>query len=242
MGSPFAVRSLLLPLALLLQPVGSQTQMKFRMNPQGKREVRTSDKVQLQCETLSASQTGCSWLRLAPQAVVPTFLLFISGSTPNVKLAEGLDSKRFQGERTTPSTYRLTVNNFREEDQGHYYCVVTRNSALSFSPFVPVFIPVKATTTPAPKTTTRLATTSSSKQISAGSETCKPNSSKQEKKGLNFSCDLYIWMPLTGVCVILLLALITTIIICQRSRRRVCRCPRPLIRPGGKSGPSERYV
>ncbi|XP_020825143.2 T-cell surface glycoprotein CD8 alpha chain [Phascolarctos cinereus] len=244
MGSPFAVRSLFLPLALLLQPVGSQAQLRFRMNPLEKRDVRPSEKVQLQCETLGTSLTGCSWLRLAPGALVPTFLLFISGSTPSVKLADGLDPKRFRGERTSPSMYRLTLNNFRAEDQGHYYCVVTRNSAMSFSPFVPVFLPVKATTTPAPKpkTTTLPATTSSFKQIPASSDNCKTNPRPQEKKGLDFSCDLYIWMPLAGVCVVLLLTLITTIIICQRSRRRVCRCPRPLIRPGGKAGPSERYI
>ncbi|XP_036608444.1 T-cell surface glycoprotein CD8 alpha chain [Trichosurus vulpecula] len=243
MGSSFAVGSLLLPLALLLLSVGSQTQLIFRMRPPEKRNVRPSEKVQLQCETLSFSQTGCSWLRLAPGAQVPTFLLFISGNNPSVKRAEGLDPTRFGGERISSSTYRLTLNNFRDEDQGHYYCVVTRNSALFFSPSVPVFLPVKATTTPAPKpkTTTLLATTSSSIQIS-DSEKCKSILRKQEKKGLDFSCDLYIWMPLTGVCVVLLLALITTITICQRSRKRVCRCPRPLVRPGGKSAPSERYV
>uniref|UniRef100_A0A4X2KPE0 T-cell surface glycoprotein CD8 alpha chain n=2 Tax=Vombatus ursinus TaxID=29139 RepID=A0A4X2KPE0_VOMUR len=236
-----------LPVTLALsfpEPVGSQAQLRFRMNPLEKRSVRLSEKVQLQCETLSTSYTGCSWLRLAPEARVPTFLLFISGSTPSVKLADGLDPKRFQGERTSPSTYRLTLNNFGDEDQGYYYCVVTRNSVMFFSPFVPVLLPVKATTTPPPKpkTTTLLATTQSSNQVPAGSENCKTISRFQEKKGLDFSCDLYIWMPLAGVCAVLLLTLVTTIIICQRSRKRVCRCPRPLIRPGQKSGPSERYV
>ncbi|XP_072493031.1 T-cell surface glycoprotein CD8 alpha chain [Notamacropus eugenii] len=241
MGSLLAVRSLLLPLALLLQSVGSQAQLKFRMNPLEKRDVRPSDKVQLQCETLSSSSTGCSWLRLAPGKVVPTFLLFISSTSSNAKLAEDLDPKRFRGERISSSTYRLTLQNFREEDEGYYYCVVTRNSALFFSPFVPVFLPVKATTTPAPKPKTTIlpATISTSTQIS---ENCKLTAKKQGKKGLDFSCDLYIWVPLAGVCVVLFLALITTITICQRSRKRVCRCPRPLIRPGGKAGPSERYA
>ncbi|XP_074053111.1 T-cell surface glycoprotein CD8 alpha chain-like [Macrotis lagotis] len=238
MGSPAAVRSLLLPLVLLLQPAGSQQQLqKFRMTPPEKRDARPAETVQLSCETLGVSQTGCSWLRLVPGARVPTFLLFISGSTGNVKVADGLNDGRLQGARASGTVYTLTLKDFRAQDQGHYYCLLARNAALFFSPSVAVFLPVKATTTPAPKTTTPLAFTNSSIQIPAGSERCK-NSRPQGNKGLDFSCDFYIWMPLTSICVVLLLALITTIIICYRSRKRVCRCPRPLIRPGGKSGPS----
>ncbi|XP_074141775.1 T-cell surface glycoprotein CD8 alpha chain [Sminthopsis crassicaudata] len=243
MGSSSAVRSLLLPLALLLQPFGSPAQPRFRMSPAEKLDVRPAEQVRLQCEALSASNTGCSWLRLAPGALTPTFLLYISSVTSSVKLADGLDAARFGGERLSYSTYRLTVRDFGAQDQGYYFCVVTRNSLMYFSPFVAVFLPVKATTpAPKPKTTTLLTTTSSPIWNSANSGKCKPISSSQGKKGLDFSCDLYIWMPLTGVCVVLLLALIIAITICQRSRRRVCRCPRPLIRPGRKSGPPERFV
>ncbi|XP_051830359.1 T-cell surface glycoprotein CD8 alpha chain isoform X2 [Antechinus flavipes] len=243
MGSSSAVGSLLLPLALLLQPFGSQAQQGFRMNPTEKRDVRQSEQVRLQCEALSSSNTGCSWLRQAPGALIPTFLLYISGGTNSVKLADGLDATKFAGEKVSPSTYRLTVKDFRAQDQGYYFCVVTRNAIMYFSPFVAVFLPVKATTpAPKPKTTTLLTTIGSPIQNSANSGKCKPNASFQGTKVLDFSCDLYIWVPLTGVCVVLLLALIIAITICQRSRRRVCRCPRPLIRAGGKSGPPERFV
>ncbi|XP_043843129.1 T-cell surface glycoprotein CD8 alpha chain [Dromiciops gliroides] len=243
MGSPSAVRSLLLPLVLLLQPVACQAQGKFRMVPTEKRDAQLGQRIQLSCETLAIAETGCSWLRLPPGARVPTFLLFISGTSTTVRMGDNVD-KRLQGGKKSSSIYTLTLTSFREEDEGFYYCVLVRNGLMHFSHFVPVFLPVKATTTSAPKptTTTLATTTNSSIQNSAGSGKCKPFIKSKEKKGLDFSCDLYIWMPLTGVCVVLLLALITTIIICQRSRRRVCRCPRPLIRPGGKSGPQERYV
>ncbi|XP_044516365.1 T-cell surface glycoprotein CD8 alpha chain [Gracilinanus agilis] len=241
MGWPSAVCSLLLPLALLLEPLGAQEPKTFRMDPRTLRDVQRGQELKLHCETMSTSPTGCSWLRLTPGAVVPTFLLYLSGSIQSAKVSPDLDSDRFGGSRSL-STYTLTLKDFQEDDQGYYYCVVLRNSRLSFSPFVPVFMPVKATTAPAPKPKpTTPAATNSSIQSAAGSDKCK-SSNTSEKKGLDFSCDLYIWMPLTGGCVVLFLALITTIIICQRSRRRVCQCPRPLIRPGGKAGPSGRCV
>uniref|UniRef100_F7F964 T-cell surface glycoprotein CD8 alpha chain n=1 Tax=Monodelphis domestica TaxID=13616 RepID=F7F964_MONDO len=238
-GVPRAVARALLPTSPALsfpEPLGAQEHVTFRMNPVEKRDAGQGRELKLQCETVNSSPTGCSWLRLTPGAVVPTFLLYLSGSSQSVKVAPELDSRRFGGSRSS-SSYFLTLKDFQKDDQGYYYCVVARNSRLFFSPFVPVFMPVKATTAPAPRPKpTTPAATNSSIQNAAGSEKCKSFSNTSEKNGLDFSCDLYIWMPLTGGCVVLLLALIITITIFRRSRRRVCQCPRPLIRPGGKTG------
>ncbi|ELK30031.1 T-cell surface glycoprotein CD8 alpha chain [Myotis davidii] len=143
--------------------------------------------MELYCEVLlSTSGSGCSWLFLEPGAArSPTFLMFIS----KVRGKPVPDSSRFSGAKVGNDRYSLTLNSFRQEDEGYYFCSVLSNSIMYFSPFVPVFLPA-----------------------------------------------------LAGTCAVLLLSLIVTVICCYRNRRRVCKCPRPLVRPAGKPSPSERYV
>ncbi|XP_044875599.1 T-cell surface glycoprotein CD8 alpha chain-like [Mauremys mutica] len=65
---------------------------------------------------------------------------------------------------------------------------------------------------------------------------------KAPKKGLGLSCDFSIWVPLASACLLLLIALLATITMCQKTRRRRCKCKRPMNRSNGKPSMPNRYV
>ncbi|XP_030744339.1 T-cell surface glycoprotein CD8 alpha chain [Echinops telfairi] len=238
------VTVLLLPLALLLYATaGPPEQKSFRMSPH-KVEASLGRTVELRCEVLlSNTASGSSWLfqKRAP-AARPTFLLYISPSSKS-RLAEGLDGSKFVGSKPSKDIFKLTLHSFREEDQGYYFCLVTSNSQLYFSPFVPVFLPEKPTPTPPPPPPPAPVPTNASQPVSPHPDACRPPAdSAVNKTGLDLTCDLYIWAPLAGACAVLLLSLIVTVICSCKNRRRVCKCPRPVVRQGGKLNLSERYV
>uniref|UniRef100_A0A8C6RQF0 T-cell surface glycoprotein CD8 alpha chain n=1 Tax=Nannospalax galili TaxID=1026970 RepID=A0A8C6RQF0_NANGA len=217
---------------------GSGTQLPylppFRMTPT-KVFAQPGQKVELKCEVLMSNVlSSCSWLfqRRDPEAR-PTFILYLSARP---KLAEGLDAKRFSGQKIG-NTYTLTLSDFREENQGYYFCSVTSNSILYFSPLVPVFLPEKSTTMPAPRPPTPVPPTRMH-PASLRPEACRPAAG-----GLDFACDIYIWAPLAGICGVLLLSLVITATCYQSKSWGVSEGRnRPLVRQGGKPSPSGKYV
>ncbi|XP_006875920.1 PREDICTED: T-cell surface glycoprotein CD8 alpha chain isoform X1 [Chrysochloris asiatica] len=198
MASP--VTALFLPLVLLLDAAKAQTQNKFRMSPQ-RVEATLGKSVELQCEMLlNTGASGCSWLFQRRDAFAsPKFLLYITNS--RIKTAEGLNSELISGTKVPPDTFKLTLSRFQEENEGYYFCSVMSNSVIYFSAFVPVFLPEKPTTKPAPRPPTVAPT-----NVSLRPDTCRTSAGR------------------------------------GGNRRRVCKCPRPVVRLGGKPNSSERYV
>ncbi|XP_040438291.1 T-cell surface glycoprotein CD8 alpha chain [Falco naumanni] len=70
-----------------------------------------------------------------------------------------------------------------------------------------------------------------------------PDPETSKEKDLNFLCDIFIWVPLAGTCLLLLIALAVTIALCQQTRRRRCRCKRPANgKPNVKSSMPSHHI
>lgn len=227
-----------LSLTLLLNAfAGLQGSKVFQMSPPNVVAER-GENVKLICKVLLSTSQGCSWLfQKRGDVLAPTFLIYLSSTRK--KSNDNLNSNQISGEKNGDE-YTLTLSKFSEENQGYYFCSVTSNSVVYFSPLVPVFLPEKPTT-PVGRLPTPVPTTGTSR--SQRPEACRPGAGVSVKKsGLDFDCNIFIWAPLAGICGVLLLSLVITLICCHRNRRRVCKCPRPLVRQGGKPGPSEKFV
>ncbi|XP_019409021.1 PREDICTED: T-cell surface glycoprotein CD8 alpha chain [Crocodylus porosus] len=190
--------------------------------------TKPGDPVELECaiKDNSFSDSGVSWVHQGKDSGL-RFIMFIS-SISRVTHASDVDKPRYGGSKG-PGTYKLMVKSFQEKDQGEYYCIVIRNQMLHFSSGHQVFLPVPPTQPPTTKaaSTTPITTTP---VTTIGPETQSP--ANAHKTWLN--CDLYIWAPLVGACLFLLVALVVTIITCQKTRRRRCKCRRPANANNGK--------
>lgn len=97
------------------------------------------ENVKLICKVLLSTSQGCSWLFQKPGDVLaPTFLIYLSSTRK--KSNDNLNSNQISGEKNGDQ-YTLTLSKFSEENQGYYFCSVTSNSVVYFSPLVPVFLP-----------------------------------------------------------------------------------------------------
>ncbi|KAK7806585.1 hypothetical protein U0070_017190 [Myodes glareolus] len=226
-----------LSLTLLLDLVAELQGLELLQISSANTPPELGKELKLKCSVRLSTTQGCSWLfQKDGSGVKPTFLLYRS---TRLKVNDELDANKFSGEKNG-NEYTLTLKKFGEEDQGYYFCSATSNSVVYFSPLLPVFLPGKPTT-PAPRPRTPVPTAGTSR--SPRPETCRPGSGASvERRGLDFDCNIFIWAPLAGLCGVLLLSLVITLICCHRNRRRVCKCPRPLVRQAGKPSPSATFV
>ncbi|CAO2605360.1 T-cell surface glycoprotein CD8 alpha chain [Lemmus lemmus] len=173
--------------------------------------------LELKCTVQMSISQGCSWiLQKDGSGVKPTFLLY--HSTSRVKVNDLLDENQVSIYKNG-NEYTFILKKFGEENQGYYFCSVTSNSVVYFSPLLSVFLPGLRTGVPSPGVPT--AGTSRSPRP----ETCRPG--PVEKRGLDFDCNIFIWAPLAGICGVLLLSLVITLICCHRkSLAHSCACGR----------------
>uniref|UniRef100_A0A7M4FPE2 T-cell surface glycoprotein CD8 alpha chain n=1 Tax=Crocodylus porosus TaxID=8502 RepID=A0A7M4FPE2_CROPO len=172
--------------------------------------TKPGDPVELECaiKDNSFSDSGVSWVHQGKDSGL-RFIMFIS-SISRVTHASDVDKPRYGGSKG-PGTYKLMVKSFQEKDQGEYYCIVIRNQMLHFSSGHQVFLPGQHQPLV---------------EAAQCKENCMPPPSNAHKTWLN--CDLYIWAPLVGACLFLLVALVVTIITCQSKRTIPCLRQSPL--------------
>ncbi|NWT23250.1 CD8A protein, partial [Cardinalis cardinalis] len=185
-------------------------------SPKDISQLRVGQKLELECHTDRSH--GASWIRQDRSGTLH-FIVFINSLSRATFEGGQRTSTRFEASKDS-TTYRLAVKSFTPQDQGSYFCVINLNQMLHFSPGQRAFLPV--TTTVAPST---------SGPTTQGGTTEEPNLTTPDAEGrmqedLNFFCHIFIWVPLAGACLLLLVALVITIVLCQQIRRRRCRCKR----------------
>ncbi|XP_010576157.1 PREDICTED: T-cell surface glycoprotein CD8 alpha chain [Haliaeetus leucocephalus] len=218
-GSP----ALLLLLSLGLCCPGVQVQayrMTARFHDSSITQPRLGQKLELEC--LGAREdSGVFWVRQDKDGTLH-FIVFISSLLRTTFKGNERTSTRFEA-RKLGSVYHLVVKSFTSGDEGNYFCLMNSNQVLYFSCGQPAFIPVTITTAP-----TVPASTAQSGITKNDSCPKTPDPETGKEKQLNFFCDIFIWVPLSGACLLLLIALIVTTVLCQQTRRRRCRCKRPV--------------
>ncbi|XP_009578437.1 PREDICTED: T-cell surface glycoprotein CD8 alpha chain [Fulmarus glacialis] len=217
-GSPALL--LLLALGLCCPGVRSQRyKMTAKFRDSSIKHPRVGQRLELEC--LAAKEdSGVFWIRLDKGGTLH-FIVFISSLHRTTFEGNEKTSTRFEATKDS-RFYRLVVKSFTPQDEGNYFCLMNSNQMLYFSPGQPAFFPVTTTaapTTPAP--TTQGGITEKDPCL----KTLDPETNKE--KELDFVCDIFIWVPLAGACLLLLIALAVTIVLCQQTRRRRCRCKRP---------------
>ncbi|NXH23808.1 CD8A protein, partial [Myiagra hebetior] len=208
--------ALLLLLALGLCCPGIRGQslgMKVR-SPKDITQLRVGQKLELECQT--DKDTGTFWIHQDKSGTL-RFIVFIN-SMSRATFSRDQRSPRFQASKHN-TNYLLAVNSFTPQDEGNYFCMINFNQMLFFSPGQPAFLPV---TTVAP--TTRGPTPKHGTTEDPNPKT--PDPERRMKEELDFSCHIFIWVPLAGACLLLLIALVITTVLCRRTRRRRCKCKR----------------
>ncbi|NWI68395.1 CD8A protein, partial [Todus mexicanus] len=174
----------------------------------------------LELECVSPKEdSGVFWIRQDKSGTLH-FIVFTSALSRTTFEGNRRTSTRFEATKEN-GFYRLVVKSFKPWDEGNYFCLMNSNQVLYFSPGQPAFFPVITTTAP----TTQVPTAQSGATEKDPCPKTSDAETSKEKENSIF-CDIIIWIPLTGACLLLLIALSVTVVLCQQTRRRRCRCKR----------------
>uniref|UniRef100_A0A674GGB7 CD8 subunit alpha n=1 Tax=Taeniopygia guttata TaxID=59729 RepID=A0A674GGB7_TAEGU len=198
---------------------GQPLQIKVS-SPKDITQLRVGQRLELECQTYK--RYGASWIRQDKHGTLH-FIVFIS-SVSRASFGENQGTAhRFETSKHN-TVYRLVVKSFSPEDEGTYFCVMSLNQMLHFSPGQRAFLPGQQHLHPASLSPAKMPSTSCP-SLGGHSIFSLPAEGRMQKD-LNFLCHIFIWVPLAGACLLLLIALVITAVLCQQTRRRRCRCKR----------------
>ncbi|XP_071411357.1 T-cell surface glycoprotein CD8 alpha chain-like [Pithys albifrons albifrons] len=163
-------------------------------------QLQVGQRLELLCQT--DKDVGASWIHQDKSGTLH-FIVFISSISRTTFQGNQRRSTRFEASKDR-RFYQLVVKSFTPQDEGHYFCLININQMLYFSRGQPAFLP--ATTTPGP--ITHPGTTTKDPNL----KTLDPETSTEKEP--NFFCNV-IWVPLAGACLLLLIALAITILLCR---------------------------
>ncbi|XP_032542540.1 T-cell surface glycoprotein CD8 alpha chain-like [Chiroxiphia lanceolata] len=199
-GSPALL--LLLTLGLCYPGIhGQMYEMKVRFRDIIT-QLQVGQQLELECQT-DKKDSGMFWVHQDKSGTLH-FIVFISSLFRVTFKGNQRTSTRFEASKHN-TIYRLVVKSFTQQDEGNYFCLMNINQMLYFSPIFSAFLPV--TTTPG------LITQHSITEKDPCIKTPDPETTMQEE--LNSFCHIFIWVPLTGLCLLILQLLMITIMLCQ---------------------------
>ncbi|NWZ61707.1 CD8A protein, partial [Acrocephalus arundinaceus] len=182
-------------------------------------QLQVGQKLELECR--NDKNTGAFWIHQDKRGTLH-FIAFINSASRVNFEGNQKTSTRFEA-RKESTFYYLVVKSFTPHDEGKYFCMTSFNQNLYFSHGQPAFLP--GTTTVAPTTCGPTSKISKS-GITEDPNLKTPVPERRIQEDLDFFCHIFIWVPLAGACLLLLIALVITIVLCQQTRRRRCRCKR----------------
>ncbi|KAF1673535.1 CD8A protein, partial [Pygoscelis papua] len=188
---------------------GQEHKMTARFRDSSITHPRLGQRLELECLTTN-DDSGVFWVRLDKDGTLH-FIVFISSLPRTTFEGNKKTSSRFEATKSR-RFYQLVVKSFMPEDEGNYFCLMNSNQMLYFSQGLPAFFPGQQHLHPTLLSSDKMSST--------------PCPCTIKEKELNFFCDTFIWVPLAGACLLLITALAVTVMLCQQTRRRRCRCKR----------------
>ncbi|NWI20641.1 CD8A protein, partial [Crypturellus soui] len=170
-------------------------------------------RLELECRPVD-NDVGVSWIKQEPGGTLH-FIAFINTLSRVTYKQSEPTSTRFEAAKESGSS-RLLVKSFSEQDQGTYFCLINKNQMLHFSAGQDAFLPEGgplARTTHGPQ------------RPSPGVSSSLSPSPAETSKGLDFTCSIFVWIPLACGCLICLIALVITVVLCQSKGLRLTPTP-----------------